>query len=194
MMGLEHVRNLRLFDDVEVVAASDPHDTSREHALLTKPDLEVFEDHRELLQKSDLDAVIIASPNHTHVDVLADVLAGDLHVLVEKPLCTTVDDCRKVEAAAAGRKGLVWVGMEYRYMAPVARLIQEVRDGAVGALRMLAIREHRLSVPAQGGRLEPLLAQHRRHAGGEVLPLLRSDEPDHADRARCGSTPPEPWT
>jgi len=143
MMGLEHVRNLRLFDDVEVVAASDPHDTSREHALLTKPDLEVFEDHRELLQKSDLDAVILASPNHTHVDVLADVLAGDLHVLVEKPLCTTVDECRKVEAAAVGRKGLVWVGMEYRYMAPVARLIQEVHDGAVGALRMLAIREHR---------------------------------------------------
>jgi len=54
-----------------------------------------------------------------------------------------VDDCRKVEAAVVGRKGLVWVGMEYRYMAPVARLIQEVHDGAVGALHMLAIREHR---------------------------------------------------
>ncbi|HKJ24839.1 MAG TPA: Gfo/Idh/MocA family oxidoreductase, partial [Myxococcota bacterium] len=35
------------------------------------------------------------------------------------------------------------VGMEYRYMAPVARLIDEVRGGTIGALRMLAIREHR---------------------------------------------------
>ncbi|MCP5060613.1 MAG: Gfo/Idh/MocA family oxidoreductase [bacterium] len=143
MMGLEHVRNLRLFDDVEVVAASDPSEASRKYALLTKPDLAVFEDHRELLAQPGLDAVIIASPNHTHVNVLSDVLATDLHVLVEKPLCTTVDDCRKVENAAKGRMGLVWVGMEYRYMAPVARLVQEVQGGAVGELRMLAIREHR---------------------------------------------------
>jgi len=49
----------------------------------------------------------------------------------------------EVRQLAGDRDGVFFVGMEYRYMPPVARLIQQVRDGAVGRLRMLAIREHR---------------------------------------------------
>ena len=44
---------------------------------------------------------------------------------------------------AAGRRGIVWVGLEHRFIPVVARLIEEVRKGTVGRLRMLAIREHR---------------------------------------------------
>ena len=86
---------------------------------------------------------MIATPNHTHAAVLADVFRTQKHVLVEKPLCTTLEDCLRVEEAAARHPGVVWVGMEYRYMPPVARLIDEVRRGTIGRLRMLAIREHR---------------------------------------------------
>ncbi len=45
--------------------------------------------------------------------------------------------------AAADRAAVTWVGLEYRYMPPVARLVDEVHAGTIGALRMLAIREHR---------------------------------------------------
>jgi myo-inositol 2-dehydrogenase / D-chiro-inositol 1-dehydrogenase len=62
---------------------------------------------------------------------------------VEKPLCTTVEDCRAVAVAARERPGIVWVGLEYRYMPPVARFLREVRGGAVGTPRMIAVREHR---------------------------------------------------
>ena len=41
------------------------------------------------------------------------------------------------------RAAIVWVGLEYRYMPPVARLVEEVHGGAVGAVKMVAIREHR---------------------------------------------------
>jgi predicted dehydrogenase len=75
--------------------------------------------------------------------VLDAIFGRELHVLVEKPLCTTLEDCRHVERAAASHPGVVWVGMEYRYMPPVAMLAREVRGGSVGRLRMLAIREHR---------------------------------------------------
>jgi myo-inositol 2-dehydrogenase/D-chiro-inositol 1-dehydrogenase len=74
---------------------------------------------------------------------LQDVLASPLPVLVEKPLCTTVADCRAVVESAAHREAMVWVGLEYRYMPPVARLVDAVRAGAVGRTRMVAIREHR---------------------------------------------------
>jgi predicted dehydrogenase len=79
----------------------------------------------------------------THVDVLLDVIESRVPVLTEKPLCTTVEDCRKVIDAADAADSIVWVGLEYRYMPPIARLIRDVEAGEIGALRMLAIREHR---------------------------------------------------
>ena len=90
-----------------------------------------------------VDAVVVATPNMTHAAILRDVLASPLPVLVEKPLCTTIADCREVVDAANRRDAMVWVGLEYRYMPPVARLIERVHDGDVGAVRMVAIREHR---------------------------------------------------
>ena len=75
--------------------------------------------------------------------MLRDLLATDLHVLVEKPLCTTVDDCYTILELAEGRDAITWVGLEYRYMPPIARLIDEVAAGAVGIPKMISIREHR---------------------------------------------------
>ncbi|MGH0033284.1 MAG: Gfo/Idh/MocA family protein [Myxococcota bacterium] len=144
MMGVEHILNLRLVDGVELAAVADPHERSRKWARDTGgPDVAIHEDPRAMLDREALDAVIVATPNHTHHEVLQDVFGRELHVLVEKPLCTTLDDCRRVEEAAAKHPGVVQVGMEYRFMPPVARLVQEVRGGRVGRLRMLAIREHR---------------------------------------------------
>lgn len=146
MMGIEHLRNLEALPGATVTAIADPHPPSLDAARAAVPRpgaLAAFADHRALLESGSCDAVVIASPNMTHAAVLDDVLATDLHVLVEKPLCTTVADCRRVQQAEAGRRGLVWVGLEYRYMAPVARLVDEVRQGTIGSLRMLAIREHR---------------------------------------------------
>ena len=94
-----------------------------------------------------LDAIIVASPNHTHHEVLAPLFGTGLHILCEKPLCTTLDDARRTADAARAHTertgGVFWVGMEYRYMPPVAEFIARVKGGAVGKLQMLAIREHR---------------------------------------------------
>ncbi|MEY3250757.1 MAG: hypothetical protein RLZZ27_865, partial [Actinomycetota bacterium] len=86
---------------------------------------------------------IIASPNFTHVDVLGDVLRSSLHCLVEKPLCTNVEDCLDVVVAADDRSAITWVGLEYRYMPPVAELISIVHGGGVGEVQQVSIREHR---------------------------------------------------
>ena len=145
MMGLEHFRNLRALDGAIVTAVADPHRASLDGARMTAGDdsLACFATHEELLDSGLVDAVVVATPNMTHAAVLRDVLASPLPVLVEKPLCTTVADCREVVAAAHARAAIVWVGLEYRYMPPVARLVDEVRCGAVGSVRMVAIREHR---------------------------------------------------
>ena len=113
MMGFEHIRNLAIVPGAEVTAIADPNERSRDFGRKTHGgEIEVYSDPRELLEKAPVDAVVIASPNHTHWDVLQDAFETELHILVEKPLCTTLDDCRRVVAAAESHPGVVWVGME----------------------------------------------------------------------------------
>ncbi len=145
MMGIEHIENIRAMPGAEVTAVADPYPPSRQAAREALPgqDLAVFDDHRALIDSGLCDAVVLATPNMTHFELLRDLLDTELHILVEKPLCTRIEDCRRVVEAQLGREQVLWVGMEYRYMPPIARLIAEVRRGAVGDLKMLAIREHR---------------------------------------------------
>ncbi len=131
---------------VIVTAVSDPVETSRDWAALTLgPDHEAvaFSDHRSLLESGLVDAVLVASPNHTHVSVLDDVLSTDIPVMVEKPMCTTVADCLEVRQRAEQRRAITWVGLEYRYMPPTQVLLHEVRSGAAGVVHTVFVREHR---------------------------------------------------
>ena len=143
MMGVEHIENLLHVDGAEITAIADPDPGSRETAASLVPTATHYTSHEALIADGVCDAVVVASPNMTHIDVLRDLLATDLHILVEKPLCTTVPDCYEVLDLAEGRNAITWVGLEYRYMPPIARLIDEVDAGAVGRPRMVAIREHR---------------------------------------------------
>eukprot|EP00897_Mesotaenium_endlicherianum_P006996 jgi/Mesen1/6324/ME000326S05457 len=151
MMGREHLHNLAVVAGAEISAAADPHKSSRDRALKAAgaasiPPFQVFPDYNSLLDSGLCDVVVVATPNMTHKNIILDILAHPRphHILVEKPLCTTVADCKEVIAAANARKGvLVQVGLEYRYMAAISRLIQEVKAGTIGRVCMVSIREHR---------------------------------------------------
>ncbi len=143
MMGTEHMRNIAAVSGADVVAYADDHEQSRGFGRLTVPDATAYADYADLLGDPDVDAVVVATPNHTHREVMEAVFASGKHALCEKPLCTTVEDARWVAEAASSSDAIVWCGMEYRYMAPVTRLVDEVHAGTIGALKMLSIREHR---------------------------------------------------
>ncbi len=170
MMGCEHLRNLLALPETEIVATADPDPESRAWAALT-----LGEDHptaiseraSEVLGRDDVDAVVVATPNGSHAAVLAEIFdtRPELPVLVEKPLCTTIDDCRAVATAAARRPGLVWVGLEYRYMPPVARFIEEVQAGRTGDLRMVFVREHRFPFLPKVGNWN----RFNRNTGGTLV-------------------------
>jgi len=75
-MGREHAENLRHIEGASVTAISDPDEGSRSLAVTQLGDsVKVFTDHKDLLNSGLIDAVIIATPNYTHVDVLKDALA-----------------------------------------------------------------------------------------------------------------------
>lgn len=157
MMGCEHLLNLRQIPGSEVVAIAEPHPTSREWARACWPEeVPFFDDHRSLLAAVDaghlaVDAVVVATPNHTHAEVCADLVGRPLHVMLEKPMCHTADDARRLAAAAAEHPGAFWVALEYRYMPTVERFVEAVSRGAAGRLAMLFVREHRFPFLAKVG-------------------------------------------
>ncbi|MDQ2778100.1 MAG: Gfo/Idh/MocA family oxidoreductase [Pseudomonadota bacterium] len=147
-MGREHIENLHALGGAQVTAIADPHEPSRDAALaLCRDRPQVYEHPNELLAAAAnglCDAVVIATPNYTHAQVLRDALAvSHLHILIEKPLVTRIEDGAELLRQAQGREGIVWVAQEYRYMPPVAELIRIAHAGGVGRIQQVSIREHR---------------------------------------------------
>ena len=144
MMGREHIHNLEALDGARVVAVADPDAGSCDRARrATSGELLVFPEVDAMLAGCNLDAVVVATPNHTHRDLLEPLWDTDLHLMIEKPLCTTTADCLAVRARAESHAGVVWMGLEYRYMPAIAQFLDRVHGGETGALRMVSIREHR---------------------------------------------------
>ncbi|WP_374435463.1 Gfo/Idh/MocA family protein [Inhella sp.] len=144
-MGREHIENICALGNARVTALADPHAPSLQAALaqLDAP-VPTFETAQALVEADLCDAVVIATPNFTHIDMMRAVLAkADLHILIEKPLVTRVEDGLEMLRLAQGRSGLVWVAQEYRYMPPVAEMIRMTHAGEVGTVHQVAIREHR---------------------------------------------------
>lgn len=145
-MAREHVRNLALIPGSRITAVSDPTPSSLEKtAAEIGYDVQIFPTHQELLASGLVDALVIASPNDTHLPILKDIFGSgtNLPVLVEKPICTTAEDADELEKLAANYPAPVWVAMEYRYMPPVQEIIQAAHQGKLGNIHMLSIVEHR---------------------------------------------------
>lgn len=145
MMGCEHIRNIALLPNTSITAIADPVESSLAWADASLGDQRParFRTVEELAQRGEIDAVIVASPNHTHRAVLAPLFDRGVAILCEKPLATTIADARWIVDRAADHAAPFWTGMEYRYMPPMARFIEQVHGGRIGRLQMLAIREHR---------------------------------------------------
>src|SRR5215471_7952329 len=90
-------------------------------------------DHRALVNRTDVDAVLIANPNGFHAEVTLDAIAAGKHVLVEKPMCVTRREAEQIIAAQKNSNVVVQVGYMRRY-APA------FLDGCEAVKGMKAIR------------------------------------------------------
>ncbi len=144
MMAQEHIRNISLLDGACVTALADPDPGMRRKSQeLAGGRATAYSDARDMTAEQECDAFVIATPNDTHFELLSHILTLRRPVLAEKPLCTNLDDCRRIAETAQECDVPVWVAMEYRFMPPLAELIQRVASGEAGPPVMMAIREHR---------------------------------------------------
>ena len=90
-----------------------------------------------LASGEQVDAVDVRLPHHLHADEVVGALARGLHVLVEKPLATTLADAQRVVDAAAGSDGVVAVAENYPHLVAVRAARRAVESGDLGVVRAL---------------------------------------------------------
>ena len=107
-------------------------------------------DFREVLARADVDAVMIATPDHWHVPIAIEAVKAGKHVSVEKPLTISVAEGRALCDAVA-RAGVVSrTDSEFRSLRPFARAVELVRNGRIGKLHTI-----RTGVPVDTAALPP---------------------------------------
>jgi UDP-N-acetylglucosamine 3-dehydrogenase len=132
-MGGFHIRNYAQLDCAQLVAVAEPSEGSRRRALGDSRVAE-YDDWREMIEfgAGELDAVSIACPSEFHAEVALAALAAGLHVLVEKPIATTLPDALRMRGAALEADRKLMVGHVERFNPAVAKLRELVADGRLG--------------------------------------------------------------
>ncbi len=93
---------------------------------------QVFTDYRDLLKRADVEMVTIAIPNYLHCQAVVDAFAAGKHVVVEKPLCLTLEEADTMLAAAAAAGKPLMYAENLCYTPKYVRAKQLVDQGAVG--------------------------------------------------------------
>lgn len=102
------------YPSVRVRALCDIYGPKLAAAKAKAPEAQTFADYRKLLETKDLDAVLIATPDHWHKDIAIGALQSDRDVYVEKPLTRTVDEGPLIVKAARENNRICQVGMQQR--------------------------------------------------------------------------------
>jgi len=167
MMGQEHLRNIALLPGAQVTRIFEPDADMLARSLALVPGAQSAASLAEVVQASDVDCLLIASPNFCHADQLREIARlRPLPVLLEKPACTSLDDVRSLAALQASYPAPIWVAMEYRYMPPVTALAGEVHgQHHTGPVKMITIREHRFPFLVKVGDWN----RFNRYTGGTLV-------------------------
>lgn len=122
---------LRTQPEVEVVGFAEPSETTAK-AAHDSTNLAVFPSHTELLTEGNPDAVIVATPDFAHRAVAVDVAESGRHLLVEKPLATSMDDARAIADAVRRGGGRCLLGFENRWNPHAVKAHAAVAGGEIG--------------------------------------------------------------
>jgi len=124
-------------NDQEVVALCDVYRPYLEKAVETvggSP--RTFKDYRELLELNDIDAVVIATPDHWHALQVVHACNAGKDVYIEKPLSLTISEGRKMVEAAEKADRVVQLGTHRRSSEACRRAAEFIRNGGIGKVTM----------------------------------------------------------
>ncbi len=119
-----------------------------------RPELVV--DFRTLLDRSDIDALVVATPDHWHAPAAIHACVAGKDVYVEKPCCHNVQEGRMMVAAARKHDRIVQVGTQLRAAPHYQEAWRRLRDGAIGRVLVAKVINNQLRMPLPHYKDEPI--------------------------------------
>jgi len=130
--GKLHAQSIAGNPDARLVAITAPTEATRKEAAATYPEAKIFSDAHTMMAQTDFDIIDILTPSHTHRDIALTALAQGKHVLLEKPMATTLEDCQAIAAGAASSKGKLALGHEFRLSSQWGEIKRIIERGTIG--------------------------------------------------------------
>lgn len=150
MMGIEHLRVTYLEGRATIHGIYDPNPRSVAAAqeALSQIDsnskLKVYDDLESACTDPEVDGLIISTPNFSHISVIREAVKSKKHILLEKPMATTIPDAHEIYSVAKNYPAVFQIGLQYRYKAMYVDAIQEaLNHRKLGDIKMIHILEHR---------------------------------------------------
>ena len=154
--GRYHARAIARADAATVAAIAVPSDAAAAEAARDHPDARIVRDWRQVIGDPGIDALAIATPNSLHAEIAIAALGAGQHVLVEKPMATTLADCDRVVAAARASRAVLTVGLQCRLSPQWGRMQALIAEGAIGRPRHVhvALFRHPYRLGSDGWRYD----------------------------------------
>lgn len=165
-MGERHAEAYSLIENAKIIGFADS-DKSKSALLASKFGSEDFADVKALISDDRVQAVSICTPNILHTSYAIAAAEAGKHLLIEKPLATTVSDCNKIENAAEKADVVAMVGHTHRFY-PSNRAVKKLLDeDRIGRLR--AVQDYSLDPGFIAGKAQPSAWTRDRQLGGGMI-------------------------
>ena len=133
---------------------------------------DAYNDYRELLARPDLDAVVIATPDHWHALQSIDAAKAGKDVYCEKPVSMTIQEGRQLVEAVRGHKRVFQTGTQYRSIPTIRQVCEFVRGGGLGKVKSVFTNWHRLANFTGAERFKPYAQiMNLEKTGASYVPL-----------------------
>ena len=163
-IGLSHLRALETAENCSLAAVCDINEEAAK-AQGEKYNVPYFTDYKQISGNCDADAVVLNLPHWLHCEVTEFFLDKGFHVLVEKPMANTAEECRRMIAAAQRSGKKLAVAHPQRYSAAFRRVKEIVQSGEMGQLVMMD--EFRCVDYFEDSRPKWFLS--KKHSGGGIV-------------------------
>ncbi|HVJ07642.1 MAG TPA: Gfo/Idh/MocA family oxidoreductase [Acidisarcina sp.] len=164
--GTQDLKDALRQPDVECVAIADVYSRNRDRAKTLVPGAELYDDPRRLLERKDVDAVIVATPLHLHAEHMLATLAAGKDVYCEKTMTWNIAEAEACLKAAQNSKQVVQLGLQHESDGDLADARKWIDDGLVGKVALV----------------EAWMSRNTPHGHGQwVRPVPSDCNPDHVN-------------
>src|SRR5215204_1634673 len=131
--GGENLKEVAALENI--VALCDVDSTRLAAAAQKFPAAKTYDDYRRLIDQKDIDAILVATPDHTHAVATAAVLRSGRHVYCEKPLTHTISEARLITNLAQKTGLVTQMGTQIHAGNNYRRVVELVQSNAIGQVQ-----------------------------------------------------------